>query len=107
MDEQSAQVFLRLVSTFRAPPESLDITEEEADRIIKDFRATAKRKIESGQVETVADLRCLSWETVDRVISEDSRQEMIDYIVRESYRVCLVEKPKKAKAKIEESREQI
>lgn len=102
--EVDIDTVMELVGTFRAPSEDLDITHDEADEMIGEFREMARREIESGRVEKVEDMRVLPWKKVDEVVSGETRKELIGYIVRESYQMCLVDAPREAKNALKESR---
>lgn len=88
-------------------PDNLDITEDEATRILEDFEKEADQCMEDSEDMTVDQFMDLPWEKVDRVVSKEARQSLIQSSVEQYYEMALVQKPQEAKKAIAKSEENI
>jgi hypothetical protein len=90
-----------------SPPDELDVSEGEAKQILEEFEKEANKRMENTENMTVDEFMELPWEEVDRMISAESRQELIRSSVEQYYKKALLEKPQEAKRAINESEKQI
>jgi len=88
-------------------PDELDISKGEAKRILEDFEEEANRRMENTEDMTVDEFMELPWEEVDRMISKEARQKLIQSSVEQYYEKALLEKPQEAKKAINASENQL
>jgi hypothetical protein len=90
-----------------AQPEEIDISEEEAERILTRFEEEADRRMEDAQEMTVDELMQLPWKDVDRVVSNEARRELLQFSVEQYYDKALLEIPKKARKLLDDSQDEL
>ncbi|QLD89603.1 hypothetical protein HWV07_11405 [Natronomonas salina] len=93
---------LELIGDFQMPEKSLDVSPDEVDTVLEDFEDEARERFD-GTVDTVDELLDLPWETLDRVISEETRKQMIEYGIDQYYQIALLDKPQETKSALSRS----
>jgi hypothetical protein len=88
-------------------PDEIDISESEAKQILDDFEKEANQRMDNTEDMTVDEFMELPWEEVDRLISTEARQKLIQSSVEQYYETALLEKPQEAKRAINESEKQL
>lgn len=84
-------------------PEAVDMSEEEAERILDRFEKEADRRMNGAEEMTVDELMQLPWTEVDRVISAEVRQELVQFSVEQYYEKALLEMPRMARRSLNQS----
>lgn len=93
---------LELIGEFSEPDE-MDISEEEAEQILSQFKEEAGQKLEKPEAMTVDELMQLPWEEVDRVVSAETRRELVQFLIEQYYEKALIEHPRKARDSLAQS----
>lgn len=88
-------------------PEELDISAEEAERILDSFEEEADRRMEEAEKMTVDELMELPWQEVDRIVSERARRELVRFSIDQYYEKALLEAPGGARSALQESEEEL
>lgn len=97
---------LELIGDFQMPEKDLDVSPDEVDTVLEDFEEEARERFD-GTVDTVDELLDLPWETLDEVISEEARKQMIEYGIDQYYQIALLDKPQQAKSALSGSMEEL
>jgi|AntDeeMetagen681_2_1112603.scaffolds.fasta_scaffold04101_4 hypothetical protein len=90
-----------------AKPEDVDVSQEEAEQILNRFEEEANRRMEEANEMTVDELMQLPWEEVDQVVSEEARRELVKFSVEQYYEKAVVEVPRKARSRLQDSQENL
>lgn len=88
-------------------PDNLDITKGEADQILDEFEAEARRELGDFEDMTVDEMMELPWEMVDDVVTAEARQAIIENSIDQYYEIALLNKPREARSALKQSEENL
>lgn len=90
-----------------AQPKDVDVSQEEAERVLNRFEEEANRRMEEAEEMTVDELMQLPWEEVDQVVSDEARRELVQFSVDQYYEKAVIEVPRKARSRLQDSQKKL